>query len=291
MPSPLELSARLKWGAIFGGAVASLGIASMLYSLGLALGLSWIDPQDPGSLRPTGIFSGIWMLVVSLIALFVGGYVSARGAGALSRGFGALQGLVMWGLSVIAGAWLIGNLASAVARGGAAIGRTATSVVGGSVSSMSQRGGLAGLGVTSNDLLGPVNQRLRGSGKPEVTAQQLENATRDALQSSVRQGRLDRETLTQALAANTTLSRADAEQVAGDAEARFQAMQSNVTHSALAVAEDSSKAFWALFAALLLGMLAAIAGAVVAGDRGQRSTSQMGTRHAPAAGGHSEVYP
>lgn len=96
--------------------VSKLGIASMLYALGLAFGLSSIDPQDAGSLRPSGIFSAIWLLAVSLIALFVGGYVASRGAGALSRGFGALHGLVMWGLTVVAGAWLLGNVASAVLR-------------------------------------------------------------------------------------------------------------------------------------------------------------------------------
>src|SRR5690606_35862566 len=34
-PGPNAASARLKWGAIFGGGVAALGIAAMLYALGL----------------------------------------------------------------------------------------------------------------------------------------------------------------------------------------------------------------------------------------------------------------
>jgi hypothetical protein len=39
--------------------------------------------------------------------------------------------------------------------------------------------------------------------------------------------------------------------------------------TALAAAEDSGKAFWALFGALLLGMLSAIGGAMLGGGRGR----------------------
>jgi hypothetical protein len=255
--------------------VASLGIALMLHSLGLALGLSWIDPNDPGSVRPSGIFSGVWFVVVSLVALFVGGYVAARGAGAVSRGFGALHGLVMWGLSVIAGAWLLGQVASAVVNGGLAVGRTAASAVSQGMTPANQMLDLPQrLGLTADDLVEPVNQRLRDAGKPTVTAPQLERATRDVLRRAAREGRLDREMLLSALTSNTSLSRADAEQVATDAENRFQAARANLRRdmanartTALAAAEQSSKAFWALFGALLLGMLAALGGAFTAGAK------------------------
>lgn len=278
-------STNLKWGAIFGGAFAALGIAMMLNALGLALGLAWINPQDPGSLRPSSIFSGIWLVVVSLVALFVGGYVAARGAGAMSRGFGALHGLVMWGLSVVAGAWLLGSVASAVVSGGAAVGRAAANAVGEGLTPASRLGELGSrLGLTSNDLLQPVNQRLRDSGKPEVTSQQLEQATRDVLRRAARERRLDREMLTQALTSNTALSRADAEQIARDGEARFQAATesmkrdlSDARESALAAAEQSSKAFWAIFGALLLGMAAALGGAALAGSRGPHARRSMRT--------------
>ncbi len=273
----------------------------MLYALGLALGLSWIDPNDPGSLRPSGIFSGIGLVVFSLIALFVGGFVAARGAGAVSRGSGALHGLVMWGLTVIAGVWLLGNVSSAVIRGGAAVGKAATSAIGGALPSAGQLRDLPEqLGVSSNDMLNPVNQRLRDAGKPEVTAPQLENATRDVLQRSVRDGRLSRETLVQAITQNTALSPADAEQVAAEAETRFQAARAEMkqradraSYAALSAAEESSKAFWAIFGSLLLGMLAAIAGAMVAGDQGEHRGHRVGPprRRAPTKAHSTEVYP
>jgi hypothetical protein len=188
----------------------------------------------------------------------------------------------MWGLTVVAGAWLMGNVASAAIRGGAAVGRAAVGavgVVGGAVPSAARLRELPEqLGVSASDLLNPVNQRLRAAGKPELTPQQLESATRDVLQRATREGRLDREMLTQALTANTVLSRADVDQVTQIAEERVQAARAEMQRqlasarqAALAAAEESSKAFWALFAALLLGMLAAVGGAIVAGARAQRA--------------------
>src|SRR3954462_9804860 len=79
---------KLSWSAIFGGVVAALGIWALLYALGLALGLSAIDPNNPESAKPSGIFTGIWSLVVPLIALFIGGMVAGRGAGLIHRGGG-----------------------------------------------------------------------------------------------------------------------------------------------------------------------------------------------------------
>src|SRR5690349_15272686 len=89
---------HLSWGAIFGGAVAALSVWALLYALGLAFGLSAVDPRNPGSLRASGIFTGIWSLVTPIIALFVGGAVASRGAGIVTRAGGALHGLVVWGL-------------------------------------------------------------------------------------------------------------------------------------------------------------------------------------------------
>ncbi|MGQ0506432.1 MAG: hypothetical protein ACT4TC_14060 [Myxococcaceae bacterium] len=47
---------RLSWGAIFGGAVAALGLRILLYALGVALGLSSINPDNPESAQASGLF-------------------------------------------------------------------------------------------------------------------------------------------------------------------------------------------------------------------------------------------
>lgn len=257
---------RLSWGAIIGGTVAALGLSALLYSLGLALGLSSIDPENPASVRPSGIFTGIWSLVAALVALFVGGYVAARGAGSASKSSGALHGLVMWGLTVVSGLWLIGNIASAVVSGAAGFGRAAARAVGGAEpAQMAER-----LGITSEDVVAPVNQRLRAQGLPPVTPDQLEAATRDVIQRGMREGRLDRDQLVQSIAANTALSRADARDVAGRMEAKFAAARADVRTAALEAADATGKALWGVFGALALGLLSAIGGAIVGSSRRHR---------------------
>src|SRR5690349_21342143 len=102
----------MSWGAIFGGAIAALGLWMMLSSFGAAVGLSSVDPQDPGSLKSAGIFTGIWNLLAAIGALLAGGLVAGRAGGAATRVGGALHGLVMWGLAVLAAVWLAGNVLS-----------------------------------------------------------------------------------------------------------------------------------------------------------------------------------
>jgi hypothetical protein len=116
---------RISWGAVFAGAVVALGIWAMLYALGLAVGMAVLDPDDPGTVKSSGIFTGIWGLITPLAALFVGGVVAARCSGVIRRLDGAIHGLVVWGLATVAGAWLVANLLSTLVTGAASVGRTA----------------------------------------------------------------------------------------------------------------------------------------------------------------------
>ena len=258
----------LSWGAIFGGAVAALGVGALLHSLGLALGLTSINPHNLSSLRPSGLFVGIWGLFSSLVALFVGGFVAARGAGALTRPSGVLHGLVMWGLTVVAGVWLLGNIASAAFSGVAQLGKAAGDTVAEVVGDPRQGSEFMGrMGITSQDVIAPINQRLRAQGKPEVTPLQLQMATRDAVQRGLRDGRLDREQLVQSLTSRTALTRPDAEDLANRMQAKFESTKAEAQTAALGAAEKTGKAFWGVFAALFLGLISAIAGAISAGPR------------------------
>ena len=113
-----RVGARLKW----------IHFSTAGVELGLAMGLSSIDSNDPGSsLKASSIFTGIWGLIVPLIALFVGGMVASRGAGVTTKMNGALHGLVMWGLTTLAGAWLLTNIISTVVGGVASVGKTSVS--------------------------------------------------------------------------------------------------------------------------------------------------------------------
>ncbi|WP_257449267.1 hypothetical protein [Archangium lipolyticum] len=298
---------KVSWGSIFAGAVTALGLWVLLYALGLALGLSSINPQDTGSARSSGIFTGIWSLVSPLIALFVGGIVAGRGSGAQTKASGGIHGLVMWGLTTLVGLWLLGNLVSALAGGLFSVGKTAVQATGSAVSAgASQSGDLGqvarGFGLDADDALRPVNERLRAEGKPPVTADQLQAATKDVVQTAVRQGRLDRQILVSSIAQNTALSRADAEDVASRIEAQFNSVQAQagqaaqtVQTGALQAADATGKAFWGVFGALFLGLISAILGATVGVSKHQRIYAEGAVVTPPPEGGlpptRREVYP
>ncbi len=273
---------NVRWGAIFAGTVTALGLWALLYTLGLALGLSSINPADAGSARSSGIFTGIWGLLSPLIALFVGGIVAGRGAGVLSRASGGMHGLVMWGLTTLVGIWLLGNVMSSVAGGLFSVGKTAVQATGATVAAgASQAGDMGGLasrfGLDANDALRPINERLAAEGKPTVTAEQLEGATRDVVNTAVREQRIDRQNLLQAITANTNLSRSDAQEVAIRVENQFNAFQDkagqaaqNIQTGALKAADTTGKVFWGVFGALFLGLVSAILGGVVGMSRHQK---------------------
>jgi len=272
--------ARISWGAVFGGAFSALGLWLLLYAFGMAVGLTSVDPNNPGSLRGSGIFTGIWSAISPLIALFVGGLVAGRLAGVFARGFGALHGLVMWGLVSVAGAFMVAALISTAVTGAAALGKSV--VKGGGHVIEEVTGGVAG-GAATLDLdwsaaLGPVNQRLSAQGKPTVTADQLRASAKDAIEGSMRTGHLDRTALENALARNTALSQSDVQDVAQQLESQFNDVKARVTEraqmaaerartAALKAADATGKAFWGVFGALLLGLAAAIVGGALGAPR------------------------
>lgn len=269
----------MSWGAIFGGAVAALGLWMMLSSFGVAVGLTSVDPQNPGSLKSAGIFTGIWNLVAAIGALLVGGLVVGRAGGSATRLGGALHGLVMWGLAMLAGAWLTGNILSSAVSTAVSVGSTVAQTAGVTVGAAAGAApmGVSGIaqafGLDAEDALAPVNQRLRDAGKPTVTAAQLQSAAKDAVQSALRQGRLDRAMLVQSLASNTALTRADAEDVATRIEAQLNAAKSKLGQQVTAAEQSAQrgilsgldatgKVFWGLFGALFLSLIAALGGGV-----------------------------
>jgi hypothetical protein len=272
---------RFSWGAIIGGTVTALGLWILLYSFGLAVGLSSLNPGNPGSARPAGIFTGVWALIAPLIALFIGGWVAGRGASVRARGAGATHGLVMWGLTTLLGASMIAVVTSALIGGAVSVGKAAVSAGGDAIGAAATGSGGAAkwLGIDAQDAIGPINERLRAEGKPQITADQLQAATRDVAQTAVRDGKLDREVVVAAVVQHTNLSRADAEEIgdriqtqvqqaSGQIGNRLQAAAQQAQTGALKVGDATGKAFWGVFGALFLGLVAALAGGA-AGAPGQ----------------------
>jgi hypothetical protein len=296
---------RISWGAIFAGAVSALGLWMLLYAFGLAVGLTALDPNNPGSLRSSGIFTGVWGLVAPLVALFIGGFVAARGAGIFRRAEGAIHGMVMWGLATVIGSFLVISAAAAVIRGVASVSQAAVRAGGAAIGDASEPGPHAGgaaetPGVDVDDALRPVNERLQATGRPPITADQIVAAAEDAIQRSAGKGRIDHDVLVNSVTHNTALSRADAEEVANRLEMQIDDAKDEVAqrvHSAesgaLRAAEASGKAFWGAFGALLLGLVAAMVGGALGVPQLRVRRRELAPARPPAApaGPPREVYP
>ena len=259
---------KLSWSAIFGGVVSALGIWALLYALGLALGLSAINPDNPESAKPSGLFAGLWSLLVPLIALFIGGAIAGRGAGLIHRGGGAIHGLVMWGVTTVGGAFLVGNLLGSALGGIADLG-------GGALRGGMQVGQRMDFGLNAEDAIAPINERLQAEGKPAITADQIENASREVMRDAVREGKVDRESLISAISSETQLSRQDSEEIAARVESQYDSAKDKVATGALKAADATGKAFWGVFGALFFGMLSAILGGIFGVSRRQQRETGM----------------
>lgn len=292
---------RLSWGAIFGGTFVALGVWILLYALGLALGLSSVDPNDPGSARSAGIGTGIWSLVAPLIALFVGGVVASRTAGVLDKMGGAMHGAVLWGITTLAGVIVMGMAISSLLGAVFTVGKTAVGATGAAIAGAASQGDEAGklassFGLNAEDAIAPINQRLSQEGKPTITAAQLKAATQDIINTSIQQGRLDREQLVSSIAQNTALSRQDSEDIANRVEAQWTQAQAKVAQvgqqvqqGALKAADTTGHVFWGVFFVLLLGLASSILGATLGVSKRQRYYA--GDTVVPSVGPRREVYP
>jgi hypothetical protein len=276
-----KTASHISWGAVFAGAFVGLGIWLLLHILGMGIGMTAIDPQDTSSLREIGIGTGIWALIAPLIGLFVGGLVAARVAGPMNRLVGAIHGAVLWGLSTVTAMVVVGMFLSTLLGGVARAGGAVVSTAGSAVGEVAGGDVMSELGIRGDDLVAPVNQRLRAEGKPTVTSEQVVAAAQDALRRAIREGRLDRELLVTSVARETNLSRADAQEIALGIERRWderapelgacaEQIGADVQASLLRAAEATGRGLLALFAALGLGLVAAIGGATIGVSRAQR---------------------
>jgi hypothetical protein len=75
--------ARISWGAILAGAIIGLATQLILTLIGAAVGLATLSPAtDTGPSGTTlGIGAAVWLLISSVVSLFLGGYIAGRLAG------------------------------------------------------------------------------------------------------------------------------------------------------------------------------------------------------------------
>ncbi len=101
---------RVRWGPIIAGLATALTTLLMLSLLGLAIGLTMVNAGDAAAQgdAPNGLGrnSAIWGALSALIAFFLGGWVAGHSAAVFDRGWGALNGALVFLVGVPIILWL-----------------------------------------------------------------------------------------------------------------------------------------------------------------------------------------
>ncbi|SAK88284.1 hypothetical protein AWB75_06031 [Caballeronia catudaia] len=89
---------RLSWGSIIAGVILSMIVYLTMSVLGTAIGASLLSPMSkPDPLHGFGFGSGVWVIVTTVLAVFVGSYYAGRCAPVL----GWLHGLLSWAVMTL----------------------------------------------------------------------------------------------------------------------------------------------------------------------------------------------
>lgn len=90
---------RVRWGPIWAGLITALATFILLTVAAVAIGAQAVDSGAEGD--AAGAASGIASAIIALLAFLVGGFVAGRTAGVVGRGYGALNGFLVWALGVV----------------------------------------------------------------------------------------------------------------------------------------------------------------------------------------------
>lgn len=291
----------IRWSAVFAGTTIAVGLWGVLQLLGVAAGLAAIDPDDPASAQGGALGIGALSLLAPLIATFVGGYVAAKLASTHDQKVAGAHGLVVWGLTAVIGLgttlWLGTTLAMGAAHATADVGpgrlgmdmrmehrmdRGPHRMLPGMMNPAS-----AAAIADARDALAPINQRLRGAAKPELSPAQLIAAAQAARTADG----FDADRFVEALDEGSALSKEDAAQVATQLGPRTEALLQRMgvvrpaEHDALKAMERTGQALLSLGAAILLAIGSALLGsllAVHAFGRGGTGARREGEVHTTA---------
>jgi hypothetical protein len=250
---------RISWGGIWAGVLTVLGTLLFLTTLGLAVGISAVDPADTDA-GALGIGAAVWSGLALLIALFVGGMAATRLGMVYDRATGAFEGALVWVLSFVAILWLASSGVQLVASGISSVFSGVTQTIG------SVAGGMDDLST------GDVQQMLARLNDPR-TARTI--ATTTGIPEQEVRSSLDQ------IAQRVEAARDNPEQAAAEVRRGAEQLMSRARQQLPAAAErvqdSATKTAWITFAAMLISLIAAIAGAMV----GRRRAAERLLGNAP----------
>jgi hypothetical protein len=256
---------RASWGGVWAGVLAAIGLLLLLTSLGVAIGVTAVNPQAPDA-ETMGTGAALWAAATLLVALFLGGMVATHVGAVFDRTTAVFQGALVWVVSVL----LLAYLATT----------GITMVAGGTLRLVTGIGAAAGVAVAQGQgqedvSSGTVDQILARLKDPQ-TAQKLASAT-GVPQSDVQAILSD--TARRVEASRNSPTQAAAEARDGVARLYQQARSSGqLGKKAAAMQPAATRTAWIAFGALVLSLLAAVLG----GAAGRRRVIPRASRPAAA---------
>ena len=243
---------RISWGGIWAGVLTVMGTLLFLTTLGIAIGVSAVDPgrDDPAAF---GTGAALWTSLSLLIALFVGGMAATRLGLVFDKAAGAFEGALVWVLSFLIILWLATSGVRLVASGISGLFEDVTQTMG-SV-------------VTGTDELssGSVDQILARLNDPQ-TARTLAAATGMSEQEV-------RSTLS-GVAQRVEAARNNPEQAAAEVREGTRQLMERARQQLPVIADraqdTATRTAWMTFAAMVISLAAAVAGAMVGRRRAEQ---------------------
>jgi hypothetical protein len=160
---------RISWGAVIAGVILSLIVYLIMSVLGTAIGASLLSPMSQHtSGRAFGFGSGVWVIITTALAVFVGSYFAGRCAPVLGWLHGLLAWAVMTLLVVYGMASFIGGAVSAA----------------GSVASTSATVGAAAGNQPDNSIVDSAKQQVQAAVASAASAASSPEAGQDATQTA-----------------------------------------------------------------------------------------------------------
>src|SRR5689334_10503495 len=98
----LSTQARTDWGAIWAGVFTFVAIWSVFGMLGEAIFASAANPNAAQPVTGMNVGMGIWAIILTIIAMYIGGKVTGRLANVAEKGSAMMYGMTMFGLAVVA---------------------------------------------------------------------------------------------------------------------------------------------------------------------------------------------
>lgn len=254
----------LEWSPIFGGAVLSAAISTIMAAFGSAIGLSLVSAETSRStsMVALAVAAALWALWVTVSACGAGGYLAGRMRKPLAESSShergvrdGAHGLVVWAV----GALLVAFITSSSLIGAAKTAATgAAAVAGGAGTLISQQ---------ADPLASALDGIMRSNGTAPVAQGEREEASR-ILVRSLANGSLDasdRQYVASRIATRMNIPQADAEKRIDDAYAQLNQAKETAKQAAEKARKTAVIVAFLTAAVLLVGAAAAYLAAMLGG--------------------------